>query len=122
MKMSTIEKTQHLNTVAIFLFCVLYSFLQHGYGHVVYGLFAWAGSLPLLYFANLITYRGMSEEDIKNGKKAGIFGSWCLVFFFLGMRWDNNLLKFAAIISFIILIVAAVYVSKSKKRRLCRSS
>ena len=74
MKMSAIEKIQHLNAVATFLFCVLYSFLQYGYGRITYGLFAWAGSLPFLYFANLITHPNLSKEDVRNGKKLGFFG------------------------------------------------
>jgi len=73
---------EYLNAVVALLFCVLYSFLQHGVGSVILGIFAWVCSLPLLYFADLITYRGMSEEEVTNGKKAGILGSWCLVFFF----------------------------------------
>ncbi|MBU7010469.1 MAG: hypothetical protein HXS46_07245 [Theionarchaea archaeon] len=117
MKIGAIEKLQHLNAVVAFLFCILYPLLQYG-GGVTYGLFVWIGSLPLLYFANLITYRGMSEEDTRIGKKAGILGNWCFIFFLLGMLWDNDTLMFAAFIPFIILIVAAIYMSKSRKRTL----
>ena len=103
MKIGVIEKIQHLNAMLTFLFCVVYSFLQHD---VVLGLFAWACSLPFLYFANLITSPNWSKEDAKTGKKMWIIASWCLIFFFLWIPWGDNLLKYAFIISFVILIVA----------------
>lgn len=83
-----IEMIHRVNALALFMFCVFYSYVNPRLD-VVMGILVSAGALFLLYIPYMITYPPVPEEKKRSEKKYSIIAGWSFALFFLGMlaRW-----------------------------------
>jgi hypothetical protein len=116
MKIDTINVIQHGSAAVMLAFCIFYPLLFAGTYDIMLGILIWAGSLPFLYFPDLVKIPGVSKEEMKDTKKISIPAGWYFILLFWNFVIENNSLRMIMSVLFIVLIVYCFYyIRKAKK-------
>jgi hypothetical protein len=117
MKMNTKNVIQHVNAVAMFGVCVLYTSCYRRFYYVEIGIVMWLSSLFFLYFPDFLTIPGISRDEMREVKKISIPAGWVWILWWIGGLIDSGSLRTISSVLLILLIVyCGFYIRRWRKK------
>lgn len=116
-KLNRTLNLQHVNAIAMFGVCFLYTSCYRRFYYVEIGIVMWLSSLFFLYFPDLLTIPGISRGEIGEIKKISIPAGWVWMLWWMGELIDNGSLRTTSSVLLILFIVYCVfYVRRWRKK------